>query len=154
MWILKFHYHVLKCLPLDTILRHINLIRALISCLLWTHFNITLSVPGFPSSPFLSAFQTEILCVFPISSLCSCLAHLILVDLIILITSQKEYKLRISQKYLQPPVLPFLVQVFSSPCSHVIAACCSNYHTVMGCLMALFQYQDCVATDGMTIDEL
>jgi hypothetical protein len=96
LWNPKVHYRVQKSPPLVPILSEINLIHIIPSYFSKIHFNIVTHLRlGLPSGLFHSRFSTNILYAFlfsPIHGTCS--AHLILLDLIILIILGEEYNLR------------------------------------------------------------
>jgi hypothetical protein len=94
LWNPKVHYHVHKSPPLVPILSQIDPIHTIPSYLrsiliLSTHLRL-----GLPSNLFPSGFRTDILYVLFFSHIrATCPAHLILLDLIILIILGEEYKL-------------------------------------------------------------
>jgi hypothetical protein len=100
LWNLKFHYRVHKTPPLVPILSQINSIHTipcyLRSILIWsTHLCL-----GLPSGLFPSGFPTNILYAFIFSPICAtCPAHLILLDLIILMFFSLEVEITYSRAY-------------------------------------------------------
>jgi hypothetical protein len=94
LWNPKVHYRVHKSLPLILILSHINPIHTIPCYLSKIHFNIvTHSRVGLPSGVFPSGFPNNILYAFFFSLIrATCPAHLVPLDLIILINLGEEYK--------------------------------------------------------------
>jgi hypothetical protein len=107
LWKPKVQYRVHKSPPLVPILSHINPIHSIPSYLrsvlkLSTHLRL-----GLPSGLFPFGFPTNILYAFLFSPIrTTCPAHLVILDLIVLIILGEEYKLWNSSlcSFLQSPV--------------------------------------------------
>jgi hypothetical protein len=104
MFTRALHWSVSRARSFKSMLPHPISIRFLL--ILFTYLHLGLSSGFFPSD-----FLTKIIYSFPFSYIrATCLAHLITLDLIIIIMLGEEYKLRRSSlcSFLQPPVTSFL----------------------------------------------
>jgi hypothetical protein len=126
MFTRAFHWYLSWARLIQSIPPHPISLRYIFT--LSTHLHL-----GLPSGLFPSGFPINILHAFPLlPHSCYMLAHLILLDFIILIISDEEYKLWSSSlcSFIQSPVTLHLSSVqifFSAPCSNTLSLCsCLN----------------------------
>jgi hypothetical protein len=118
LWNPKFHYRFHKTSPMVLLLRQSNKVHSTLPCLYEICLN-AIHPPTLCSSSglLLSVFRKNNIYLFLFSVRTTCETHLILVELIILITLGKGYKSHSSTlcSVLHPPIThPSSVQIFSS----------------------------------------